>query len=480
MSIIKIEKPKVFISYAWGTKEYQMKVLSLANDLVNDGIDVQIDKWSLKEGHDTYAFMEKCVDDSSITNVLLLLDKKYALKANSRSGGVGTETQIISPEIYNKTDQEKFIPIVFERGSDNEVYKPQYLKSLLHFDLSKSDKYEDEYQRLVRRLYGVEVFQKPELGKKPSWLEKIPTVKTNAISKYSTLKNNLPNNVKNEKFTLYLSDIKDRIINFKSKDELGVIDDNKYISIYMSTTTLRDEFLQLVRYISYVENGVEVIADTLEELCNTLKINNENLKGIKLSLLQEIFIYLVALLYKSNNLKGLAYILSKTYFSDFYSGCKPENFNIFYYNNERMNNAVNTRDNKNYYSGTAQLWIENINTDFCSKKEFVFADILCHNYSVFGLDYHYHWYWFPITYCYSGFDNSMFRTFSLKLKSSEHLSRVIKILGYDKAEKLGAKLADVKGKIASEQFKPYRFNSAFDTVPLLCYYIKDTELGTLK
>ena len=36
----KIENPKVFISYAWGTDEYQAKVLSFATALVDDGIDV--------------------------------------------------------------------------------------------------------------------------------------------------------------------------------------------------------------------------------------------------------------------------------------------------------------------------------------------------------------------------------------------------------------------------------------------------------
>ncbi len=127
-----IEHPKVFISYAWSSEEYQAKVLSFATDLVSDGVDVQLDKWSLKEGNDTYAFMEQSVTDSSITNVLILLDEQYEIKANLRSGGVGTEIQIISPEIYNKVKQEKFIPVLFERGANGEVYKPTYLKGLLH------------------------------------------------------------------------------------------------------------------------------------------------------------------------------------------------------------------------------------------------------------------------------------------------------------------------------------------------------------
>ena len=90
----EIENPKVFISYAWGTENYQQKVMAFATSLVGDGIDVVLDKWNLEEGNDTYAFMEKCVTDESITNVLILLDPIYAKKANERSGGVGTRKRV--------------------------------------------------------------------------------------------------------------------------------------------------------------------------------------------------------------------------------------------------------------------------------------------------------------------------------------------------------------------------------------------------
>ena len=127
MSKKKIEKPKVFISYAWGSTDYQDKVLSFATQLMGDGIEVVLDKWDLTEGNDTYAFMEKCATDETITNVLMLIDPIYAKKADAHSGGVGTETQIISAKVYQEVTQDKFIPIVFERDEKNEVCKPTYL-----------------------------------------------------------------------------------------------------------------------------------------------------------------------------------------------------------------------------------------------------------------------------------------------------------------------------------------------------------------
>ncbi len=117
-------------------------------------------------------------------------------KSNDRSGGVGTETQIISPEIYKKVKQEKFLPIVFERGINGEIPKPIYLKGLLHFDLSEPEKYDEEYQRLVKRLYGIEIIKKPELGSKPAWLESEVVVSTKTRSSFDILKSNIPSGEK--------------------------------------------------------------------------------------------------------------------------------------------------------------------------------------------------------------------------------------------------------------------------------------------
>ena len=69
----RIEHPKVFISYAWGSQEHDEKVIALATNLKGDGVDVVFDKCQLKEGNDTFKFMEKSVLDESITNGLILM-----------------------------------------------------------------------------------------------------------------------------------------------------------------------------------------------------------------------------------------------------------------------------------------------------------------------------------------------------------------------------------------------------------------------
>lgn len=51
------------------------------------------------------------VSDTEIQKVLIISDKKYADKANGRDGGVGTETQIISAEVYKNRQQENLLPL---------------------------------------------------------------------------------------------------------------------------------------------------------------------------------------------------------------------------------------------------------------------------------------------------------------------------------------------------------------------------------
>jgi TIR domain len=76
-----ITNPKVFISYSWSSEEHKERVLKWAQDLVGHGIKVLIDRWSLKEGQDKYAFMESMVTDQEVNHVLCFSDATYAEKA---------------------------------------------------------------------------------------------------------------------------------------------------------------------------------------------------------------------------------------------------------------------------------------------------------------------------------------------------------------------------------------------------------------
>ena len=60
-------KQKVFISYSWSSPEHEEWVINIAERLMSDGIEVIIDKWDLKEGHDMFDFMESMVKSPKVT-----------------------------------------------------------------------------------------------------------------------------------------------------------------------------------------------------------------------------------------------------------------------------------------------------------------------------------------------------------------------------------------------------------------------------
>jgi hypothetical protein len=182
-------KPRVFISYSWSSPGHQARIRQWAEQMVNDGVDTVLDIWDLKEGDDKYAFMEKMVTDESVTHVLVFSDSEYAAKADARKAGVGTESQIISREVYSKVQQSKFIPIVCEFDDSGEPFLPTFLKSRIWIDFSSPEAANDNWEQLVRVLYGKPAHEKPTLGKAPTYVTTDVTVPASpAVAKFAALK----------------------------------------------------------------------------------------------------------------------------------------------------------------------------------------------------------------------------------------------------------------------------------------------------
>lgn len=165
-----MENPKVFISYSWHPEKNKIWMQRLAERLIQDGVNVKLDVWDLKHGHDKYVFMEQMVKDSDIKKVLVICNEDYARKADDRTGGVGTESTIMSSDIYSLAEQTKFIPILVEK-KNGEPCLPTFLKSRMYIDMSSNDIYELGYDQLLRDIYEKPLLRKPALGKMPSYLE---------------------------------------------------------------------------------------------------------------------------------------------------------------------------------------------------------------------------------------------------------------------------------------------------------------------
>jgi len=164
------EPVRAFISYSWSSLTHETWVLNLASRLREDGVDVILDKWDLKPGHDANAFMESMVTDESVTKVMMICDKVYTTKANGRSGGVGTESQIISPEIYKASRQDKYAALVTEQDEEGKPFIPVFYSGRIFFDFCSGDRFEESYEQLLRWLVDRPSFVKPKLGQVPEAL----------------------------------------------------------------------------------------------------------------------------------------------------------------------------------------------------------------------------------------------------------------------------------------------------------------------
>jgi hypothetical protein len=164
-------RTKVFISYSWSSPEHKELVRSWADRLLANGIAVVMDVYDLKPGHDIHAFMEQSVTDPSVSHVLIICDKAYAEKADARRAGVGTETQLISAEVYKKVVQSKFVPILCAFDDKREALVPAYLRGRIGIDFSTSEKVNENWEQLVREIYGKPRLVKPSLGTLPAYLQ---------------------------------------------------------------------------------------------------------------------------------------------------------------------------------------------------------------------------------------------------------------------------------------------------------------------
>lgn len=164
------QAPRAFISYSWSSPEHEEWVLGIARDLVDSGVDIVLDKWDLREGEEASAFMERMVTDTSVEKVIIVSDRMYVEKSNSRAGGAGTEAQIISGEIFAQRDDRKFVVCVRENDESGRAFVPAYYTSRIFVDFTDDSRRTDSFERLLRWLFDKPLHKKPELGTAPHYI----------------------------------------------------------------------------------------------------------------------------------------------------------------------------------------------------------------------------------------------------------------------------------------------------------------------
>lgn len=317
---------KVAISYSWTTKAHKEWVRSLADRLINDRIDVVIDVYDFNFGDDTIKYMESFVNDPSISKVLLVSDRMYTEKANGRTGGVGIESQIISPEVYRKQVQSRFIPIVTEFDAEQQPYLPTFLTSRYYVDLSSVDSFEENYEALVQSINDKPLYKKPALGKRPSYLDDETESRTTTFFKARTL----INAVRNERRTTsgflddYLSVLSGVLHGDQFKPLEPGVSPHKVADVVREKAAFflpyKTEFVEVMTNLNrYGAVESQSSLDALHDFFNSLLILIRPDKYDTLAfdpsrfVVYELFITCIATLLKSVKFTEAAYLLEQEY-----------------------------------------------------------------------------------------------------------------------------------------------------------------------
>jgi hypothetical protein len=156
--------PQIFISYAW-EDDTKIWVRELATRLRSNGVHAILDQWDVAPGDSLPEFMEVSVSASGF--VLVVCTPAYKRKSDSSDpSGVGYEKGVITGELFVKRNQRKFIPIL-RKGKWLDS-APSWVLGKNYIDLRGNPLNEDNYQELLRTLYGKRE-PPPPLGTPPDF-----------------------------------------------------------------------------------------------------------------------------------------------------------------------------------------------------------------------------------------------------------------------------------------------------------------------
>lgn len=440
---------KVFVSYAWTSEEYQQRVIDFSTQLRRDGIDVVLDVWDLKPGEDKYKFMESSVTNPEIERVLILCNGEYKRKADSREGGVGSETMIISPRVMNLTDPGKFLPIVFEKSTSEEAVVPAYLEHMIYIDLHNKETFHAEYKKLVLQIHNLPTYSKPKLGNSPSY---VVTETSSNLSDLTVIidemNGSLNNHCINFQELLYNFSIQfiETLNSFKitgTKTPEKCYDEK--INELLDVRNLFLEALSLaLRRID--ADPVGFSTGLFERMANEVIPDSKAFPYEHFSfLIWESVICTASLLFKRERFDDLSRFLLFTYKMHFPGSWKmhPLRVSEFSYRLDQYELYMGETSPRKLYSFAAEKLVK----QRFWKNEISSSDLIIADYILFQLTYYLNNYghaWRPFLFVYGGNaedDDSLLNCIWKKLISRSYCSKVLHLFGVGNVEELKVKLS---------------------------------------
>jgi hypothetical protein len=443
--------PRAFISYSWSSPTHQSWVLYLATRLREDGVDVVLDKWDLKPGHDAHVFMEQMVRDPKVTKVIMICDRKYTEKANDRSGGVGVESQIISPEVYASAAQDKYAAVITEADEQGKAFLPIFYKGRIYLDFTDSDNYEREYEALLRWILDKPLHVKPELGTVPDHIAQPAAIAAATVSRLRRAEEAIKQDAKTARaFTrefieTFVSELKEKGTLSKSD---GVWDEKVLASVSRMRPYLT-QFQDLVRTVARFSDDAEVFEELLTGVESAGVLMNRppdvnswsdhSFDHYRLAL-WELFLTMIAILIKERRLDLALRAVQKAYLIP-----NKENRDSATADYTEFWHAIPTLRARNQRLGVnrvvpeADLIAEHYQAGPINMTDLMQADFILYFRSV-GLSDEWHR-WYPVTLVFAD-RHQPFEVFA-RAESRDYFAKLAPLLAVTNVENLRGRLQEI-------------------------------------
>lgn len=151
---VKIRKSRVIISYSHDTPEHSQRVLQLAQQLRNDGIDCRIDQFETKPNEGWPLWMKRQVEQADF--VLIVFSERYFRRARGEELPSIVERSLwesvlIRNETYFPDLNSKVVPVVLKQEDEKWIFQP--LQDLIRYCLTDLTlDVPSGYQALYRRI----------------------------------------------------------------------------------------------------------------------------------------------------------------------------------------------------------------------------------------------------------------------------------------------------------------------------------------
>ncbi len=456
--------PKVFISYSWSSPRHQARVQQWVEQLLANGIDVVFDVYDLKEGNDKFVFMERMVTDPSVSHVLVLSDREYTHKADSRQAGVGTESQIISQEVYDKVNQSKFVPIVCEVDQDGNPYLPAFLKSRIWIDFSTPEAANSNWERLVRLLHGRPAQTKPERSQPPAYLRDDSAAPANpAITKLNVLRQAVLR--KDARLTLYRSDFLEACFTYADAlriraEPAALTFGQKVLEDCARLKPIRNQIVDWVLLESEGQHAADFKEGLLDFLERLLELKsrpvevtswNDDWFEAQSVFVYETFLYVVAALMKTGAFDILHDVLTSHYLMPETASSANDRFSTFdiFCGYSKALRLVLAPPGQRLHSPAAELLKRQADRTDLTFNSIMEAELLILLMSLISAEVR----WFPQTLYYAGYSKAF--PFFVRAARHRNFLKIAEVTGLAHADDLRAAVKEGQARVGAKNWHDF-------------------------